>query len=162
MTDSTTTAASAPAKADYTPPSKDIAATVRTADSLTTLATALNRVGESAALHGTGRFTLFAPSDRAFEKLPRGALDALFKNARKLKAVLDYHLIAGHFLAQDLQPGERMTLQGTTLTVVLASSGVQINGAGIEQADLVATNGVLHIIDQVILPKHWQLLAVAA
>lgn len=162
MNDPMTTIASQTGSGAYTPPSRNLADTVIAAGNLTTLATAINNIHHSDKLVGSGRFTMFAPSDQAFQKLPRGALEALLKNARKLKAVLDYHLIAGHLLAQDLRSGERMTLQGTTLTLLVSSSGVQINGARVEQADLVATNGVVHIIDQVILPKHWQLLPAAA
>jgi uncharacterized surface protein with fasciclin (FAS1) repeats len=98
----------------------------------------------------------------AFKKLPPGALAALLKDSAKLKAVLSYHVVAGHVLAKDVKSGEVMTLQGTALTAAVSSSGVQVNGAHVKQADIAATNGVVHVIDAVIMPKSWQLLAAAA
>jgi uncharacterized surface protein with fasciclin (FAS1) repeats len=151
-----------PGSTGYQAPSKNIVDTAMAVDNLKTLATAIHTAGLIDALAGKGPFTLFAPSDEAFRNLPRGAQDALFKNARKLKAILEYHLIAGHILARDLKPGEIVTRQGTTLIAAVSSSGVQVNDAHVEQADLVATNGVVHVIDAVMLPKNWQLLAAAA
>jgi uncharacterized surface protein with fasciclin (FAS1) repeats len=94
--------------------------------------------------------------------LPAGALDALLKDVAKLKAVLSYHVVAKHVDAKDLKSGEVMTVQGTTLTAVVEAGGVHVNGAKVLQADVEATNGVIHVIDAVIVPKHWQLLASAA
>ena len=162
MDESKTTAGSQPGKTSHNPPSKNLVDTAIAAGNLTTLTKAIRTARDTDALTGKGPFTLFAPSDKAFEKLPRGALEALLKDAKKLKAVLDYHLIAGHFLAQDLKFGEIMTLQGSPLAAVVSTSGVQVNGAHVEQSDIVATNGVIHVIDQVMLPKNWQLLAAAA
>jgi hypothetical protein len=115
--------------------------------------------------HQGGRtwpFTVFAPTDEAFKKLPQGALDALLKDTAKLKAVLSYHVIPGFVAAKDVKSGEVMTVQGTTLTAVVSSTGVQVNGAHVKGADIAATNGVIHVIDAVIMPKTWQLHAVAA
>jgi uncharacterized surface protein with fasciclin (FAS1) repeats len=86
----------------------------------------------------------------------------LLKDSGKFKAVLNYHVVAGHFYAGDLKSGEVMTLQGNTLTAAVSPSEIRVNGARVTDADLVATNGIVHIIDSVILPKNWQLLAVAA
>jgi uncharacterized surface protein with fasciclin (FAS1) repeats len=105
---------------------------------------------------------VFAPTDEAFKKLPAGAVDALLKDSAKLKAVLNYHVIAGHVSAKDMKSGEVMTLQGSSLTAVVASSDVQVNGARVKRADLIATNGVIRAIDAVIMPKNWQLSAAAA
>jgi len=105
---------------------------------------------------------MFAPTDEAFKKLPTGAWDALLKDTAKLKAVLSYHVITGHVLAQDLKSGDVMTVQGTPLAAVVSSSEVQVNGAHVRQRDITASNGVIHVIDAVIMPKNWQLLAAAA
>jgi uncharacterized surface protein with fasciclin (FAS1) repeats len=106
--------------------------------------------------------TIFAPTDEAFKKLPTGAWDALLKDTAKLKAVLSYHVITGHVLAQDLKSGDVMTVQGTPLAAVVSSSEVQVNGAHVRQRDMTASNGVIHGIDAFIMPKNWQLLAAAA
>jgi uncharacterized surface protein with fasciclin (FAS1) repeats len=87
---------------------------------------------------------------------------SLLKDSAKLKAVLNHHIISRHLLAKDVKPGEIMTLHGSTLTAVGSSADVRVNGARIMQVDLAATNGIVHAIDTVILPKNWQLLAVAA
>jgi len=76
--------------------------------------------------------------------------------------VLNYHIIAGHVAARDMKSGDVMTLQGSALTAVVSGSQVQVNGAHVKRADMVATNGIIHEIDAVIMPKHWQLLATAA
>jgi len=106
--------------------------------------------------------TVFAPADEAFRKLLSGAHESLLKDSAKFKAVLSYQIVSGYLLAKDVKPGEIMTLQGSTLTAVVSSADVRVNGARITQADIAATNGIVHAIDTVILPKNWQLLAVAA
>jgi uncharacterized surface protein with fasciclin (FAS1) repeats len=113
-------------------------------------------------LTGKGPFTVFAPNDEAFKKLPHGALEALLKDSAKLRAVLSYHVVAGHFLVKDLKSGDVTTLQGTALSALVSSSSVQVNGAHVRQADLSAVNGVVHGIDAVVMPKDTQLLAAAA
>ena len=80
----------------------------------------------------------------------------------KLKAVLNYHVVSGYLMARDLKSGELVTAQGTPLTAVVSSSDVRVNGARVTKADIVATNGIVHAMDTVILPKNWQLLAAAA
>lgn len=146
----------------YVPPSKDIVATAIAAGNLTTFVSTINTAGLTDTLTGRGPYTIFAPTDEAFQKLRPGALDALIRDTAKLKAVLNYHLIKGHLLANDIGAGDVMTVQGSPLTASASSSGVEVNGVGVEQGDIVATNGVIHIIGGVILPKNWQLPAVAA
>ncbi|MGO8828679.1 MAG: fasciclin domain-containing protein [Steroidobacteraceae bacterium] len=146
----------------YTPPSKNIVDTAIAAGKFTTLVAGIKAAGLTDTLTGKGPFTVFAPSDEAFKKLPSGALDALLKDTAKLKAIVSYHVVAGHVSAKDVRSGEVMTLQGSTLTAVMSPSGLQVNGAHVKQADMPATNGVIHMIDAVIMPKHWQLLAAAA
>jgi uncharacterized surface protein with fasciclin (FAS1) repeats len=147
---------------NYTAPSKNIVETVIAAGNFTTLVAAIKATGLTDQLTGRGSFTVFAPTDEAFKKLAPGALETLFKDSAKLKAVLSYHVVAGHLLAKDVKSGNVMTLQGTPLTASVSSSGVHVNGAHVAQSDIVATNGVIHVIDTVILPKNWQLLAAAA
>jgi len=146
----------------YAPPSKDIVETALAAGNFTTFISAVKTAGLTATLTGKGPFTVFALADEAFEKLPSGALDALIRDTAKLKAVLSYHVAKGHFLLQDVKPGAVMTLQGSPLVASLSPSGVEVNGVRVKQADMIATNGVIHMIDAVIMPKNWQLLATAA
>ena len=143
-------------------PTKNIVETAIAAGNFTTLVAGLKAAGLTDTLTGHGRFTVFAPTDEAFKKLPAGALDALFKDTAKLKAVLSYHVIPGHVMAQDFKSGEVMTTQGSALSAVVSSSEARVNGAHVRQRDISASNGVIHDIDAVIMPKNWQLLAVAA
>jgi uncharacterized surface protein with fasciclin (FAS1) repeats len=143
-------------------PTKNIVDTAIAARNFTTLIAGIKAAGLTDTLTGKGPFTIFAPTDEAFKKLPTGALDALLKDTTKLKAVFSYHVVPGHVLAQDFKSGEVMTVQGTALTAVVSASDVQVNGAHVRQRDIPASNGVIHGIDAVIMPKNWQLLAVAA
>jgi uncharacterized surface protein with fasciclin (FAS1) repeats len=143
-------------------PSKNIIDTAIAAGNFTTLVAGIKAAGLTDALNARGPFTIFAPTDEAFRKLPTGAWDALLKDTAKLKAVLSYHVITGHVLAQDIKSGDVMTVQGTPLAAVMSSSDVQVNGAHVRQRDITATNGVIHVIDAVIMPRNWQLLAAAA
>ena len=124
---------------------------------LTTFAAAAKAADLSEALKNKGRFTVFAPTDDAFEKLPPGAFEALLKDRAKLRAVLKYHIVAGHLLTEDLKSGEMATLQGLTLTAAVSAAEVRVNEARVDRANMVATNGVVHAIDRVILPKYWRL-----
>ncbi len=145
-----------------TTPTKNIVDTVIAAGHFTTFAAAINAAGLTAELAVKGPFTVFAPTDEAFEKLPAGAYDGLLKDAGKLKAILNYHVVSGYFMARDLKSGDVATEQGTPLTAAVSSSELRVNGARVTKADIVATNGIVHAIDAVILPKNWQLLAAAA
>jgi uncharacterized surface protein with fasciclin (FAS1) repeats len=147
---------------NYTPPSKNLVETVAATGHFGILTSGMHASGLSDTLMRKGPFTVFAPTDEAFKKLPAGALEALRKDPAKFKAVLSYHVIAGYVSARDIKAGDLMTLQGSALTAVVAESGVTVNGANVEQVDKAATNGVVHVIDTVIVPKHWQLLAAAA
>jgi uncharacterized surface protein with fasciclin (FAS1) repeats len=162
MSQSYSVPASDHASTNQTAPAKNIVDTAIGAGIFTTLAAGIKAAGLTSTLAGKGPFTVFAPTDEAFKKLPSGAMDALLKDSAKLKAVLNYHVIAGHVSAKDMKSGDVMTLQGSPLTAVVASSDVRVNGAHVRRADLVATNGVIHAIDAVIMPKNWQLLAAAA
>ena len=141
---------------------KNLVDTAIAAGNFTSLVAAIKTAGLTDKLTGKEPFTIFAPTDEAFKKLPSGALEALLKDSAKLKAVLSYHVVAGHVWAKDMKSGDMMTLQGTALTASVSNSGVHVNGAHVKQADIAATNGVLHAIDAVMMPKNWQLLAAAA
>lgn len=145
-----------------TAPTKNIVDTVIAAGHFTTFAAAIKAAGLSSELAAKGPFTVFAPTDEAFKKLPAGAYDNLLKDTGKLRAVLNYHVVSGYFMARDLKSGELPTAQGTALMAVVSSSDVRVNEARVTKADIVATNGIVHAIDAVILPKNWQLLAAAA
>ena len=156
------TPAREPARNTQTGPAKNIVDTAIAAGNFTIFAAAVKTAGLTDALAAKGPFTVFAPTDEAFKKLPSGAYDQLLRDSAKLKAVLNYHVVAGYFMTRDVKSGEVMTLQGSSLRAAVSSSEVRVNEARVTQADLVATNGIVHGIDAVILPKDWQLLAAAA
>jgi uncharacterized surface protein with fasciclin (FAS1) repeats len=131
---------------------KDIVDTAVAAGNFKTLATALGAAGLVDTLKGKGPFTVFAPTDEAFAKIPKADLDALLKDKAKLTAVLTYHVVAGKVMAADVKAGKVKTVQGSDLTVT-TTGGVQVDGAKVVKADIVADNGVIHVIDTVVLPK---------
>jgi uncharacterized surface protein with fasciclin (FAS1) repeats len=131
----------------------DIVDTAVKAGSFNTLATALKAAGLVEALKGEGPFTVFAPTDEAFAKLPDGALEGLLKDKDKLTAILTYHVVPGRVTAANVIKLESAkTLQGQ-LVRIDASSGVRINNAKVTQADVLASNGVIHVIDTVLIPE---------
>ena len=162
MEQSKNTSANQQASTPRAAPSKNIVDTAIAAGNFTSLVAGIKAAGLTDTLNGRGPFTIFAPTDEAFKKLPTGAWDALLKDTAKLKAVLSYHVLTGHVLAQDMKSGDVMTLQGSPLAAVVSSSEVKVNGAHVRQRDITASNGVIHVIDAVIMPKNWQLLAAAA
>jgi len=131
---------------------KDIVDTAVAAGNFKTLATALTAAGLVDTLKGKGPFTVFAPTDAAFAKIPKADLDALLKDKAKLTAVLTYHVVAGKVMAADVKAGKVKTVQGSELTVS-TTGGVMVDKAKVTATDIVADNGVIHVIDSVILPK---------
>ena len=131
---------------------KDIVDTAVAAGSFKTLATALQAAGLVDTLKGKGPFTVFAPTDEAFAKIPKADLDALLKDKAKLTAVLTYHVVPGKVMAKDVKAGKVKTVQGSELTVS-TMSGVKVDAANVVKTDIVADNGVIHVIDSVVLPK---------
>lgn len=131
---------------------KDIVDTAVAAGNFKTLAAALTAAGLIDTLKGPGPFTVFAPTDAAFAKIPKADLDALLKDQGKLKAVLTYHVVPGKVMAADVKPGMVKTVQGSSLTVS-TSNGVMVDQAKVTATDIVADNGVIHVIDSVIIPK---------
>ena len=131
---------------------KDIVDTAVAAGSFKTLATALQAAGLVDTLKGKGPFTVFAPTDDAFAKIPKADLDALLKDKAKLTAVLTYHVVPAKVLSKDIKPGKVKTVQGSELTIATAG-GVTVDGAKVTTADVMADNGVIHVIDTVLMPK---------
>jgi len=130
----------------------DIVDTAVSAGQFKTLAAALTAADLIDTLKGPGPFTVFAPTDAAFAKIPKADLDALLKDKAKLTAVLTYHVVPGAVLAADVKPGTVKTVQGTTFAVTADSGNVRINEATVTKTDIVADNGVIHVIDSVIMP----------
>jgi len=124
--------------------------------SFTTLVTALKAAGLVETLSGKGPFTVFAPTDAAFKALPKGTLEMLLKpeNKAKLTKVLTYHVVAGKVMAKDVKPGNVKTVQGSPFAVKVAAGKVMVNDANVTQTDIPASNGVIHVIDKVILPPN--------
>ncbi|MGJ5621579.1 fasciclin domain-containing protein [Sulfitobacter sp. MF3-043] len=134
---------------------KDIVDTASAAGSFTTLLAAADAAGLVDTLKSEGPFTVFAPTDEAFAALPEGTVETLLlpENKDQLAAILTYHVIAGKVLSTDLvDDTEAMTVQGTTVMIDL-DNGVMVDGATVTTADIEATNGVIHVIDKVILPE---------
>jgi uncharacterized surface protein with fasciclin (FAS1) repeats len=131
---------------------KDIVETAVAAGNFKTLAAALQAAGLVDTLKGPGPFTVFAPTDAAFAKVPKADLDALLKDKAKLTAVLTYHVVPGTVMAKDVKAGKVKTVQGSELTVA-TMGGVTVDGAKVTATDVVASNGVIHVIDSVVMPK---------
>ena len=131
---------------------KDIVDTAVAAGNFKTLAAALTAAGLVDTLKGKGPFTVFAPTDAAFAKIPKADLDALLADKAKLTSVLTDHVVAGKVMASDVKAGKVKTVQGSDLTVATAA-GVMVDNAKVTATDIVADNGVIHVIDSVLLPK---------
>ena len=130
----------------------DIVDTAVAAGSFKTLAAALGAAGLVDTLKGKGPFTVFAPTDEAFAKIPKADLDALLKDRAKLTAVLTYHVVSGKVMAANVKAGKVKTVQGSELTVS-TSMGVMVDKAKVVKTDIAADNGVIHVIDTVLMPK---------
>jgi uncharacterized surface protein with fasciclin (FAS1) repeats len=125
------------------------------AGTFTTLVAAVQAAGLEEVLEGDGPFTVFAPNDEAFGRLPAGTVEALLQNPTALAEVLTYHVVAGRVTSADItQPGgsRPVTVQGQRLTVEVANGVVRVEGARVLTADLEARNGVIHVIDAVMIP----------
>ncbi len=124
-------------------------------EDFSTLVAAVKAAGLVETLKGEGPFTVFAPTNAAFAALPEGTVADLLKpeNKEKLIAVLTYHVVSGKVMAADVKAGEVATVQGGKATIAIADGKVTIDGANVVKTDIEATNGVIHVIDKVILPK---------
>jgi transforming growth factor-beta-induced protein len=140
-----------PAKA----PAKNIVQVAVDAGSFTTLVAALKATGLDAALQGKGPFTVFAPTDAAFAKLPKGTVEALLADKEKLASILTYHVVSGKVMAGDIvkaNGAKPATLNTQAVDVVVRDGKVYVNNAQVVSADIAASNGVIHVIDTVLLP----------
>ena len=132
---------------------KDIVDTAVSAGSFNTLVTAVQAAGLVDTLKSPGPFTVFAPTDEAFAKIPKDQLDALLKDKEKLRAVLTYHVVPGKVMAKDVAPGKVATVQGQSLTIGASYGNVTVDQAKVVKTDIVTSNGVIHVIDSVVLPN---------
>jgi transforming growth factor-beta-induced protein len=122
--------------------------------SVSTLVTAVKAAGLVETLSGKGPFTVFAPTNEAFAALPKGTLEKLLKpeNRDALQKVLTYHVVSGDLMAKDLRSGKVATVEGNSVAVRVDSHGVSVNGSNVVKADVDTSNGVIHVIDRVLLP----------
>ena len=133
---------------------KDIVTTAVEAGTFKTLAKLLTDAGLVDTLKGAGPFTVFAPTDEAFAKVPKATLDALAADKAKLKAVLTYHVVAGKVMAADVvKLKDAKTVQGSSVKIAVTGGKVTVDAANVVTTDIAASNGVIHVIDAVILPK---------
>jgi uncharacterized surface protein with fasciclin (FAS1) repeats len=131
---------------------KDVVETAVSAGNFNTLATALKAADLVETLKGPGPFTVFAPTDAAFAKIPKADLDALLADKAKLTSVLTYHVVPGKVMSKDVKAGTVKTVEGSSLTVS-TTGGVKVDNANVTSVDIVADNGVIHVIDSVVMPK---------
>jgi uncharacterized surface protein with fasciclin (FAS1) repeats len=131
---------------------QDIVDVAVKAGSFKTLVAAVQAAGLVDTLKGPGPFTVFAPSDEAFAKIPKATLDGLLKDKAALTKVLTYHVVPGKVMAADVKAGKVKTVQGQEITIA-TSGGVMVDGAKVVATDVAASNGVIHVIDTVIMPK---------
>lgn len=144
-----------PAVAQTTDPAPTIVETAVATDALSTLVAAVQAAELAGVLSGEGPFTVFAPTNDAFAALPAGTVETLLEpaNREQLAAILTYHVVAGQLMAADLADGQTLTtVQGQTLTVKVDGATVTVNGVPVVQADVAASNGVVHVIGGVLLP----------
>lgn len=133
----------------------DIVAVATGAGSFKTLVAAVKAAGLVETLQGKGPFTVFAPTDEAFAKLPAGTVETLLKpeNKAKLVAILTYHVVPGKVMAADVKTMQAKTVNGQELAIKVADGKVTVNDAKVIKTDVAASNGVIHVIDTVVLPK---------
>jgi uncharacterized surface protein with fasciclin (FAS1) repeats len=134
-------------------PAKDIVDTAVGAGQFKTLVTAVKAAELVETLKGKGPFTVFAPTDEAFAKIPKGKLEALLKDKKALAGVLTYHVVAGKVMAADVvKLDSAKTVQGKSVDIVVKDGTVTINGAKVMKTDIICKNGVIHVIDAVLMP----------
>lgn len=131
----------------------DLIETAATSGGAKKFASAAKTSGLADSLKTDGPYTVFVPEDSAFEKLPPATRDALLKDKNKLAHVLAYHVIPGKVMVADVKPGQVKTIEGSALTLSSDNGKVTVNDANVTQSDVTADNGVIHMIDTVVLPK---------
>lgn len=134
---------------------KDVVAVAKEAGSFQTLIAAVQAAGLVETLQGDGPFTIFAPTDEAFKKLPAGTVESLLKpeNRDKLVAILTYHVVPGKVMAADVKTMQAKTVNGKNVSIQVKDSGVMVGAAKVVKTDVLAKNGVIHVVDTVILPE---------
>jgi uncharacterized surface protein with fasciclin (FAS1) repeats len=135
-------------------PAADLVQTAVAAGQFTTLVKAVQAAGLVETLKGAGPFTVFAPTDAAFAALPAGALDQLLAHPEQLRAVLLYHVVPGRVTAEQVvKLDNARTAQGGSVAIQVSGGKVMVGGAGVVQTDVAASNGVIHVIDKVLMPQ---------
>ena len=129
-----------------------VADTIATDPKLSTLNSLVTKTGLTETLKGAGPFTVFAPSNEAFAKVPAKTMEDLGKDPAKLKAVLTYHVVAGKVMAADVKNGNSKTVNGANIALSKAGDFVTVEDAMVQTADIAATNGVIHVVDSVLIP----------
>jgi uncharacterized surface protein with fasciclin (FAS1) repeats len=147
-------AAAALAAASSLASAADIVDTAVSAGQFNTLVKAVQAAGLVDTLKGKGPLTVFAPTDAAFAKLPAGTVEALLNDKQKLIQVLTYHVVPGRVTSAEVRPGAVKTVQGQSLRVRTDGGNVMVDDARVVKADVMASNGVIHVIDTVVLPKN--------
>jgi uncharacterized surface protein with fasciclin (FAS1) repeats len=139
----------------FSAPAADIVDTAVSAGSFNTLVTAVKAAGLVDTLKGEGPFTVFAPTDEAFAKLPAGTVESLLANPDKLKKILLYHVVPGRVTAADVvKLKSATTAQGSSAKISVKGGKVMVDQANVVKTDIMTDNGVIHVIDSVILPKN--------
>jgi uncharacterized surface protein with fasciclin (FAS1) repeats len=136
-------------------PGKTIVEIAAGNEDFSTLVAAVKAAGLAETLSGEGPFTVFAPTNEAFAKLPAGTVETLLKpeNKEKLVAILTYHVVAGKVMAADVKAGKVATVNGKEATIAVKDGAVMVDGATVVKTDIACSNGVIHVIDSVILPE---------
>ena len=132
---------------------KDLVDTAQSAGSFNTLIAAIQKAGLVETLKGKGPFTVFAPTDAAFAKIPKDQLDALLADKAKLTKVLTYHVVAGKVMAADVKAGPAKSVEGDNLTITTDNGAVMVDKSNVVKTDIAASNGVIHVIDSVLMPN---------
>lgn len=133
--------------------SQDIVDTFLAAGNFKTLSNALKAADLVGILRDKGPYTVFAPTDEAFKRLPSGTIEGLLKDKVKLATILNHHVVSGKIMAKDVKPGDVKTANGDMLNVCTSAEGVTVDNARITKTDIDATNGVIHSIDRLVLPQ---------
>ncbi len=132
---------------------KDIVDTASSAGSFNTLVVAIQKAGLVETLKGDGPFTVFAPTDAAFAKIPKAQLEAILADKAMLTKILTYHVVAGKVMAADVKAGPAKSVEGDNITISVGTGGVMVDKAHVVKTDIVASNGVIHVIDSVMIPN---------
>ncbi len=132
---------------------QNIVDTAKNAAQFTTLVKAIQAAGLVNTLSGQGPYTVFAPTDAAFKKLPRGTLDNLLNDPAKLRKILTYHVVKGELNSQNIQPGKVATVEGDDIMLTVKNGHIKVNGVKVSAKMIKTSNGVIYVIDKVLIPN---------